>query len=91
MPKIELYYDEVYAGPDCLIAWNNEEDEEEELTLTAWWDGYSDNEWAFAPGGARDWVPSRFQPKAMAGETLTHWWDAIGALWHRVSHLYPLV
>ena len=85
MPKIDLYYDEVYAGPDCLIAWNNEE----ELSLTEWWDENLDD-WAFAPAGDQDWAPTRYTPKAMEGETLTHWWDAIGELWHKVSHQYPL-
>jgi len=87
MPKIELYYDEVYVGPECLIAWN--EPESEDTSLTDWWDDCADD-WNFPPAGDHEFQPRRFTPKALTGETLTHWWDGIGALWHKVAHQYPL-
>ncbi len=84
MPRIELYYDEVYAGPDCLIAWNDPGDE----SLAEWWDAASED-WFFPAAGDQDYVPTPFSPKALPGETLAHWWDAIGGLWHGVAHEYP--
>lgn len=83
MPEINVRYDNVILFKDSLSAWNDPD-----TSLTDWWD--DDEEWFAAAKGDKEILRSRFTPRALPSETLSQWWDAIGGLWYKVAHEYPL-